>query len=47
LATLSIRDAYEVGRPDLGVAAVMSALPLMMPLVILLMHKFRTTEVQL
>jgi len=47
LATLGIRDAYEMGHPDLGVAAVMSALPLMIPLVILLMRKLRTTEVQL
>src|SRR5271165_4621389 len=47
LATLGIRDAFEVARPDLGVAAVMSALPLMIPLVILLMRKLRTTEVQL
>jgi multiple sugar transport system permease protein len=47
LATLGIRNAFEVARPDLGVAAVMSALPLMIPLVILLMRKLRTTEVQL
>src|SRR5579863_10008624 len=47
LATLGIRDAFEIGRPDLGVAAVMSALPLMIPLVLLLMRKLRTTEVQL
>ncbi len=47
LATLGIRDAYEMGHPELGVAAVMSALPLMIPLVILLMRKLRTTEVQL
>jgi multiple sugar transport system permease protein len=47
LATLGIRDAFEVARPELGVAAVMSALPLMIPLVILLMRKLRTTEVQL
>jgi len=47
LATLGIRDAFEVARPDLGVAAVMSALPLMIPLVILLMRKLHTTEVQL
>ena len=32
---------------DLGVAAVMSALPLLIPLVIILMRKLRTTEVQL
>jgi multiple sugar transport system permease protein len=47
LATLGIRNAFEIARPDLGVAAVMSALPLMIPLVILLMRKLRTTEVQL
>lgn len=47
LATIGIRDAFEIARPDLGVAAVMSALPLMIPLVILLMRKLRTTEVPL
>src|SRR5690349_18564147 len=47
LATLGIRYAFEVAQPELGVAAVMSALPLMIPLVILLMRKLRTTEVQL
>jgi multiple sugar transport system permease protein len=47
LATLGIRDAFEVARPDLGVAVVMSALPLMIPLVILLMRKLHTTEVTL
>ena len=47
LATLGIRDAFEVARPELGVAVVMSALPLMIPLVILLMRKLHTTEVTL
>ncbi len=47
LATLGIRNAYDMGHPELGVAAVMSALPLMIPLVIILMHKLRTAEVQL
>ena len=47
LATLGIRNAYEMGKPELGVAAVMSALPLMIPLVIILMRKLRTSEVQL
>ena len=47
LATLGIRDAYDMGHPELGVAAVMSALPLMIPLVIILMRKLRSTEVQL
>jgi multiple sugar transport system permease protein len=47
LATLGIRNAFEIARPELGVAAVMSALPLMIPLVILLMRKLHTTEVTL
>jgi multiple sugar transport system permease protein len=47
LATLGIRDAFELARPQLGVAAVLSALPLMIPLVMTLMHKLRTSEVQL
>ena len=47
LATLGIRDAFEIANPRLGVAAVMSALPLVIPLVIILMRKLRTAEVQL
>jgi multiple sugar transport system permease protein len=47
LATLGIRNAFEIARPELGVAAVLSALPLMIPLVIVLMRKLQTTEVQL
>ena len=37
----------DMAQPELGVAAVMSALPLLIPLVIILMRKLRTTEVQL
>ena len=37
----------DMGQPRLGVAAVMSALPLVIPLVIVLMRKLRTAEVQL
>jgi multiple sugar transport system permease protein len=47
LATLGIRNAFEVARPDLGVAAVLTSLPLMIPLVLILMRKLRTTEVTL
>jgi len=47
LATLGIRDAYDMGHPDLGVAAVMSALPLMIPMVIILMRRMKVAEVQL
>jgi multiple sugar transport system permease protein len=47
LATLGIRNAFDIAQPRLGVAAVMSALPLMIPLVIVLMRRLRTAEVQL
>ena len=47
LATLGIRDAFDLANPRLGVAVVMSALPLLIPLVIILMRKLRTAEVQL
>ena len=47
LATLGIRYAFTVALPKLGVAAVMSALPLLIPLVILLMRKLRMSEGQL
>jgi multiple sugar transport system permease protein len=47
LATLGVRDAFDLAQPRLGVAAVMSALPLMIPLVIVLMRKLKSSEVQL
>jgi multiple sugar transport system permease protein len=47
LATLGIRYAFTVALPRLGVASVMSALPLLIPLVILLMRKLRMSEGQL
>ena len=47
LATLGIRNAFEIAQPRLGVAAVMSALPMVIPLVIVLMRKLRTAQVQL
>ncbi|HEX3863723.1 MAG TPA: sugar ABC transporter permease [Stellaceae bacterium] len=47
LATLGINYAYGMGRPELGVAAVMSALPLLIPLVIILMRRLKVAEVQL
>lgn len=47
LATLGIRYAFTNALPRLGVAAVMSALPLLIPLVYLLMRKLRMSEVQL
>jgi multiple sugar transport system permease protein len=47
LATLGIRYAFTVALPRLGVAAVMSALPVLIPLVIILMRKLRPSEGQL
>ena len=47
LATLGIRYAFTLAIPRLGVAAVMSALPLLIPLVIMLMRKLRMSEGQL
>jgi multiple sugar transport system permease protein len=47
LATLGIRFAFTVAQPRLGVAAVMSALPVLIPLVILLMRRLRMSEGQL
>jgi multiple sugar transport system permease protein len=47
LATLGIRDAFELGNPALGMAVVLSALPLLIPLVVLLMRQLRRNEVAL
>lgn len=47
LATLGIRYAYTVALPRLGVAEVMTALPLLIPLVYILMRKLRVSEGQL
>ncbi len=47
LATLGYRYAFAMAKPALGVAAVMSALPLLIPIAIVLMRRVRTTEVQL
>jgi multiple sugar transport system permease protein len=47
LATLGMHQAFDSADPPLGVAAMMSALPLLIPLVILLMRKVHTSAVQL
>ena len=47
LATLGIRDAFELGDPRMGMAAVISALPLLIPLVILLMRRLAKGDVHL
>jgi multiple sugar transport system permease protein len=47
LATYGFRMAFDYGYPRLGVAAVMSALPVLIPVTILLMRRLQATEVQL
>jgi multiple sugar transport system permease protein len=47
LATLGIRDAFELGDPRMGMAVVLTALPLLIPLVILLMRQLRKSVVEL
>jgi multiple sugar transport system permease protein len=47
LATLSIRYAFGLADPRLGVATAISALPLLVPLVVVLMRKFRRAHLQL
>jgi multiple sugar transport system permease protein len=47
LATYGFNEAFNFGYPNLGVAAMMTALPLMIPLVILLMRRVRVMGVQL
>ena len=47
LATYGFHEAFDFGYPNLGVAAMMSALPVLIPLVILLMRRVRMRGVQL
>jgi multiple sugar transport system permease protein len=47
LATYGFNEAFMFGYPNLGVAAMMTALPLLIPLVILLMRRVRAVGVQL
>jgi multiple sugar transport system permease protein len=45
LATLGYHYAFDIGNPALGVAAVMSALPVLIPIMIVLMRRLQTSEV--
>jgi multiple sugar transport system permease protein len=45
LATLGIRNAFELGDPRMGMATVLTALPLLIPLVVLLMRHLRRNHV--
>ena len=47
LATLGFHYAFDAAQPALGVAAVLSALPVLIPIALLLMRMLQTREVQL
>jgi multiple sugar transport system permease protein len=47
LATLGIHYAFDAAQPALGVAAVLSALPVLIPLVLVLMRRLPSSGVQL
>jgi multiple sugar transport system permease protein len=47
LATLGFHYAFDTSRPALGVAAAMSALPVLIPIAIVLMRRLQTSEVEL
>jgi multiple sugar transport system permease protein len=47
LATVGVEFLLNDGRPDLGVAAVMAALPVLIPAGILLIRRLQVREVQL
>ena len=47
LATLGFHYSFDAAQPSLGVAAVLSALPVLIPITILLMRALHTRQVQL
>jgi multiple sugar transport system permease protein len=47
LATFGFRVAFDWGLPELGVTSAMTALPVLIPVAILLMRRLQATEVQL
>jgi multiple sugar transport system permease protein len=47
LATLGYRYAFDAAKPALGVAAAISALPVLIPMAIVLMRRLQTSEAQL
>ena len=47
LATLGTHYAFDAAQPSLGVATVLSALPVLIPVAIILMRVAQTRQVQL
>jgi len=46
LATLGFHYAFDESKPALGVAAALSALPVLIPIAIVLMRRLQTSEVE-
>ena len=47
LATLGFHYAFDAAQPALGIAATMSALPLLVPVALILMRRLQAGGVQL
>jgi multiple sugar transport system permease protein len=47
LATLAIRDGFDLAQPRLGEAVMMTVLPLLIPLVLLVLRRRKTAPVEL
>jgi hypothetical protein len=47
VATLANRYWFDYGQPDLGVAAAISMLPLLIPIAVVLMRRVQARGVQL
>jgi len=47
LATLGFRYTFDGVKPELGIAAVMSALPVLITIIIIMIRRFQTREVRL
>jgi multiple sugar transport system permease protein len=47
LATYGYQQAFNFGHPELGAAAMISALPLVIPVAILLIRRLHRSGVQL
>ena len=47
LATPGVHYAFDISRPSLGVAAMLSALPVLIPVALALVRRLERAEVQL
>jgi multiple sugar transport system permease protein len=47
LATLGFQYAFDAGEPALGMAAMLSALPVLVPIAIAMIRRLQTSDMQL